>query len=293
MISCGTQTETVSPSPIANTQTPKQADGEIKKTTTLRLKAQQSIRNLFQKKEAPATESAPTTEGWKRTSLASSGRALAKRISKNFSKTHLPDDTPQIPQSELENLTTLTKRRSIVDYLVEPSSNTATERTAYLDPATAAIVTEIIDITKDTAAGSSEGMRSIDIVELIVESATHAKESHKNASKLDKITREAVDTAKISEQYTDLANEATDMARQFAIEAAEHEGSARQASDMADGFWVQVGEYTRKGEEIEEKMKKANEELEALLEGEFEDERLRGLVEKLKAVREKEGWWSA
>ncbi|KAF1914411.1 hypothetical protein BDU57DRAFT_294113 [Ampelomyces quisqualis] len=285
MVSPGNQTESVSPFPVAGTQMPTQIGGEMNKTATLRLKAKQSIRNLFQKRDAPAVEPVPTIEGSKRTSLASSGKALAKRISKNFSKTNLPDDAPDIPQSELENLNTLTRRQTTVGSVAEASSTAATARTAYLDPATATIVNEIIDMNKDAATVSKEGMRSIDIVELIVEIATRAKEFHKTSTTLGKITREAIDCSKVSGQYARLSKESTEKARLLEEEAVAYQRSARQARDMADSFFLEAGEYKRKAENMAAEMGKADDLLDDLLEYEFEDDRLRVLMEQLKAGR--------
>lgn len=354
MVSCGTQTEAVLLSPAAgaqiptidtqvtvtNIQVPTQTADETKKATTLRLKAKQSIRNLFQKTNAPSTESLFTTaEASKRASLASSGKALAKRISKNFSRTSLPDDTPAIPQSELDNLQALTQRRAVVDSLAssgkalvkrvsknfsrtslrdeppdipqceldnlaaltqrraridslaEQGSSTATiAHIAYLDTATLSIVNEIMTFSKDAGETSVEASRALEIVELIVTRAAHAKESDKAAVKLAKSKREAIDCRKIGEQFTRLVGEAAEKAKQWAQKAQEHEVNAKDASEMADTAMSEVGAWTRKEQEIRREMEKAEEELEKALEVEWQDEKLRELIERIKTGREeKEG----
>ncbi|KAF2820243.1 hypothetical protein CC86DRAFT_459754 [Ophiobolus disseminans] len=123
-VSCATQTpsgwaRSCSPAALdsyATTQPPVEAEGVSKKSSNLRLKAKRSFRNLFPKNDTkaastsrlPQSISKPTEQ--RRASIANSGKTLAKRLSKNFSRTYLPSKAPEAPEFEMQNLKALVKR---------------------------------------------------------------------------------------------------------------------------------------------------------------------------------------
>jgi hypothetical protein len=189
-LSRGTQTpnwagQVPSPSPASNDaikQAPVPTAAEAKKASTLRLKAKRSFRNLFQKSETKTSKvpqpvsqphqskrvSISKPSEAKRASIASSGKTLAKRISKNFSKAHLPSKTPDIPDAELQNLDALPKPQATVaapeDVETTPVRHSLTTATLQCD--TAAIVNKLVAGIATMSPPTSEGMRRLDIAEV-------------------------------------------------------------------------------------------------------------------------------
>ncbi|KAH5300941.1 hypothetical protein HBI50_205990 [Parastagonospora nodorum] len=73
---------------------------ERKSISDLKLKAKQSLRSLFSKDEESSSEP--------KRSLTTTTRTLARRLSRNFSRVHIP----AVPADELRNLEQLTRRQS-------------------------------------------------------------------------------------------------------------------------------------------------------------------------------------
>jgi hypothetical protein len=86
-----------------------------------------------------------------------------------------------------------------------------------------------------------------------------------------------------------LAGEAAEKAKQWAHEAEDHEVNAKEAEEMADTAISEVGAWRRKEREIEIEIEKCEKELDEKLEGEWMDEKLSGLIERVKMGRGQEG----
>jgi len=136
-VSRGTQTpsEWRASSPSSSPPT----NGEVKKASTLKVKAKKSFRNLFAKSESKSTTKVPqpvsrSTEP-KRPSTASSTKTLKKRISKNFEKVN-PFKKTDIPDFEMQNLEVLVKQQA---------AEAARETAATVEEATKVAVGEVED----------------------------------------------------------------------------------------------------------------------------------------------------
>ncbi|KAH7390809.1 hypothetical protein DE146DRAFT_143979 [Phaeosphaeria sp. MPI-PUGE-AT-0046c] len=130
-----------------------------KQTPSFRLRAQRSVRSLFSRKENKPAESRPASVETAQSSIASAGRNLLKRISKNFSKEDLPA-VPSVPEAELQNLEELNREQSAARAAYTPT--TAPTRVPSPHPAPApAPVAAPVSISVDTAAIHPETSRII------------------------------------------------------------------------------------------------------------------------------------
>jgi len=157
---------------------PPAPTAEVKKTSTLRLKAKRSFRNIFPKNETKARSTStakipePIAKPYepKRASIATSGKTLAKRISRNFTKVHLPLKTPDVPNAALQNLDDLTKRQATLAALEDASPIdphvTGTESTATLHYETAEIVNNLLSAIATMNPPSPESLRRLDMAEV-------------------------------------------------------------------------------------------------------------------------------
>jgi hypothetical protein len=133
---------------------------EVNKTTALKLKAKQSFRNLFPKSNPTPTEKlVPQTSEPKRLSMTVSGKTLAKRISKNFSKVHLP-------KYETERSKPLSGRTSALDSLEAASSNTTTEPSAVPETTTAKAFHNMVNHITGLTPNSPEQVRNFEATEV-------------------------------------------------------------------------------------------------------------------------------
>jgi hypothetical protein len=157
----------------------RKSSSEEKKGTTIKLKAKRSFHNLFAKNEAASTARTPTPSEPKR-SIANSGKTLAKRISKNFSKVQ----TAEVPANELQNLEALTKRQSALTSVAAVSSSMASpEPLTFFPVETAATVNHIIANVSAMKTKTPEGMRSLEIAETVVLVAELAKKNQISGEK--------------------------------------------------------------------------------------------------------------
>lgn len=129
--------------------------GQVEKTAPPRLKAQRSFRKLFSKSEATSTESVATSSEPKLFSIANSGKTLAKRFSKNFSRVHVAE----VPENELQNLEALVS-------VAAASSSATTPESVFLPHEMATTVNGIIASIGTMSSQSLESVRSLEIAEV-------------------------------------------------------------------------------------------------------------------------------
>jgi hypothetical protein len=144
----------------APTEQPRSQDsGDAEKKSTVRLRAKKSFRKLFHKSEGTSTDNVAISSEPKLSSIANSGRTLAKRISKNFSKVHV-SDVPAVPESQLQ---------SLQEALASPdqdSSHVAVSDSVFLPHETAATVKQILASIGSMSVKSPESVRSLEIAEV-------------------------------------------------------------------------------------------------------------------------------
>jgi cell division ATPase FtsA len=155
-----------SSSPMTSATT-KQSRREVKKASALKIKAKQSFRNLFHKSDTISTESLTNQTEPKRLSIATSGQTLAKRISKNFSKVHLPK-TPTDSKSEAQTLDNFTGRKSALASLEGASLSTVSKPYIAQRVNTATVINNIVNQIPTKSANSADRLRTCELAEVCI-----------------------------------------------------------------------------------------------------------------------------
>ncbi|OAK97545.1 hypothetical protein IQ06DRAFT_34295 [Phaeosphaeriaceae sp. SRC1lsM3a] len=134
-----------------------------KQPSSFRLKAKRSFRNLFFRRENTPAEARPASAETSRSSIASAGRNLAKRISKNFSKEDSPV-VPTVPEAELQNLEELTREQLVQRPAQTPArvpTPIPTPAVSATPPPAPAAVSAPLPVSRDPAAIHPETSRIV------------------------------------------------------------------------------------------------------------------------------------
>ncbi|KAL5119781.1 hypothetical protein ACEQ8H_002387 [Pleosporales sp. CAS-2024a] len=140
-----------------------------KKDESFSLRAKRSVRNMLAKHEA---ESTSASKRW----IADSGKTLAKRLSRNFSKAHVAEEA-QVEEELAEEGLAEEEPKMKVDQVLFPTE-------------TMAGLTHIFDETKAEGVRPAERLRSLEIGEAILRVSEIAQQQKISAQKLRAIQRE-------------------------------------------------------------------------------------------------------
>jgi len=130
-----------------------------KSMSDMKLKAKQSLRSLFTKSEESSSEP--------KRSFTTSTRTLARRLSRNFSRVHVP----AVPADELRNLELLTRRQSALTALA------AVEPGAHYTVQTAATVNHIVASINAASTTGAEAHRLASIAGALLDMVEVAREN--------------------------------------------------------------------------------------------------------------------
>ncbi|KAF2033100.1 hypothetical protein EK21DRAFT_109237 [Setomelanomma holmii] len=180
----------------SNTDPAKQpqisANVELKTTAATKVKAKRSFRSMFYKTNTTSTEKMPKMPDPKRASIATSGKTLAKRISKNLSKGQLPygsESKTTIQTSTEAQEPIIDNDANMHDPTAPPegtSSNAASGNSLAFQFDPAAVLTKLTNTVTSMPANDPDRVRLLEMAEAVlhcVETSNQAKLSCESARK--------------------------------------------------------------------------------------------------------------